>query len=79
MSRLKVSTLTDTLTIHAGDTHLAIAPGQTVDLDQACGAGTLEDALGPHAGAFVDPPVAEAVRPSPTRKRADAPAEPVQE
>lgn len=59
MARLKVSKLTDLLTVHAGDAHVAIAPGQVVDVDARLGDGTLGDALGVHLESFgeVEPSV----------------------
>lgn len=50
--RLMVSCLTDTVTVHAGDLHLPIAPGAVVDFDTPVGSGTLEDALGACAQSF---------------------------
>lgn len=47
-----VSRFTDVITVHAGDTHRAIQPGEIVDLDEPIGAGTLADALGAHTARF---------------------------
>lgn len=46
------SRLTDTVTVHAGDVHRQIAPGDTVDLDEPIGGTTLAELLGPHVAGF---------------------------
>lgn len=50
--RLMVSRLTDTVTVHAGDRHVAIAPGAVVDFDEHLGAATLESHMGHLAASF---------------------------
>lgn len=75
------SPFTDVLTVHAGDAHMAIAPGEVVDLDQAVAPDTtLAQLLGEHAAAFVAVPAKKPARPSADAKSerivapADAPA-----
>ena len=63
--RMRRSQLTDVVTIHAGSDHLTITPGQVVDLDARIGAGTVAEALGSLADAFVADAPEEAPGPEP--------------
>lgn len=76
MARPRVSQFTDVITVHCGDVHLAIKPGDTVDFDQPIGAGTLEQQLGERASGFAE--IASA-SPKPTGRRVTEPAEDKQE
>lgn len=71
--RLHTSMFTDTITVHAGDQHVTIAPGAEVDLDQPVGPGTLEQALGSLASGFAESTPAEKPAPSPRRAATSAP------
>lgn len=73
MKRMQ-STMTDTVTVHAGDQHVAIAPGDVVDFDQPLGASTLGAELGPHAEQFT----AVDEKPAKTRSKRETPVDPAE-
>lgn len=71
--RLATSIYSDLLTLHSGDAHRAIAPGDVVDLDESFGRGTLADAIGERIAGFeIETPkkAADTKKPAP----ADTPA-----
>ena len=72
------SLYTDALTVHAGDAHVHIAPGSTVDLDDVIAPGvTLGDALGYLTMSGFEPVVDVATPDSVDEPLADAPVQPV--